>query len=161
MRSRSFHTVACLALAAAVVTTPTFATGDNTGHYTTRATFDDVVFELDNAIVSRGLAIHSAGNQFAKMLERTGADVGSTKPVYKHATFTEVCSAKYARMMVEADPALISNCPFIFFAYERIDRPGEVTVGYRRLSPGSTPAAKAAVTETEALLDAIVREAAK
>jgi uncharacterized protein (DUF302 family) len=156
MRSRPLFAVVCMALAG-----PVLAAGEEIGHYTTRTAFDDVVFELDNAIVSRGLAIHSAGNQFAKMLERTGADVGSTKPVYKHATFTEVCSAKYARMMVEADPALISNCPFIFFAYERIDRPGEVTVGYRRLSPGATSAAKKAVAETEVLLDAIVRDAAK
>jgi hypothetical protein len=158
MRSNVMSAV-CTFLALALV--PVQATADQLGLYVRRAAFDDVVFELDNAILARGFSVHSAGNQFARMLDRTGADVGSTKPVYRHATFTEVCSAKYARMMVEADPVLIGNCPFVFFVYEHMDRPGEVTIGFRRLSPGNTPAAKTAVVETEAMLDAIVRDAAK
>lgn len=153
--------LAASVFAVVAVVAPASAAADEFGVYITRSAFDDVVFELDNAVVSRGLAIHSSGNQFARMLERTGADVGSTKPVYKHATFTEVCSAKYARMMVEADPLLITNCPFVLFAYEHIDKPGEVTVGFRRLAPGATAAGKKAVNETEAMLDAIVRDAAK
>ena len=130
------------------------------GPYTSRSAFDDVRFELGNAVVSRGLSIHSEGN-FGKMLERTGADVGSTKPVYKQAEFIEVCSAKFARLMVEADPTLMSNCPFLLYVYERVDRPGEVVAGFRRLQPGTTSAGQKAVVETEAMLDAIVSEAVK
>ena len=145
-----------LAFALALFSTPAVAEGP----YTSKAAFDDVRFELGNAVVSRGLAIHSEGN-FGKMLERTGADIGSTKPVYKQAEFIEVCSAKYARAMVEADPALMGNCPFMLYVYERADRPGEVVVGFRRLHPSALPAGQKAVTETEAMLDAIVREAVK
>jgi uncharacterized protein (DUF302 family) len=134
---------------------------DEVGRYVSKSSFDDVVFELDNAIVSRGFAIHSAGNQFASMLERTGAAVGSIQQVYKDATFIEFCSAKHARMMVEADPHLISNCPFIVFAYVLPDRPREVVVGFRRLSVGATAAAHKAVAEAEAMLEAIARDAVK
>lgn len=128
--------------------------------YTSKAPFDDVRFELGNAVVARGLAVHSEGN-FGRMLERTGADVGSTKPVYIKAEFMEVCSAKFARLMVEADPTLMGNCPFMLYVYERVDRPGEVVAGFRRLHPSSTLAGQKAVAETEAMLDAIVREAVK
>ena len=130
------------------------------GPYTSKSAFDDVRFELGNAVIARGLSVHTEGN-FGKMLERTGADVGSTKPVYKQAEFVEICSAKYARLMVEADPALMGNCPFMLYVYERADRPGEVEVGFRRLQPGISPAAQKAVSDTEAMLDAIARDAVK
>ena len=133
---------------------------DAVGHFTTTKPFDDVLFDLENAILQRGLSQHSSGN-FGKMLERTGADVGSTKAVYTRAEFVEICSAKFARMMVEADPTLMSNCPFLFYVYERHDRTGERVVGFRKLAPGTTPQARSAVTETEAMLDAIARVAAK
>jgi uncharacterized protein (DUF302 family) len=124
------------------------------------APFDDVRFELSNAITTRGLAVHSEGN-LGKMLDRTGADVGSTKPIYRAAEFIEVCSAKYARLMFEADPTLIGNCPFLFFIYERADRPGEVVVGFRRLQNSATPEGQKAVADTEAMLHGIVRDAVK
>jgi uncharacterized protein (DUF302 family) len=140
---------------------PSGAGTEDFGRYVSQSAFADVLFELDNAIVARGLSIHSSGNQFARMLDRTGSDVGSTTQVYKDASFIEVCSAKYARMMVEADPALISNCPFIFYVYVLVDRPKDVVVSFRRLSPGTSAAAQKAVAETEAMLDSITREAAK
>jgi uncharacterized protein (DUF302 family) len=146
-----------LALSAAMTVAAAAEVGDSV---TKTAAFDDVRFELGNAITMRGLAVHSEGN-LGKMLERTGADVGSTKPVYKQAEFVEVCSAKYARLMVEADPALIGNCPFLFYVYERVDRSGEVVVGFRRLHTGTTASGQKAVAETEAMLDAIVRDAVK
>jgi uncharacterized protein (DUF302 family) len=127
---------------------------------TKAAAFDDIRFELGNAITTRGLAVHAEGN-LGKMLDRTGADVGSTRPIYKQAEFVEVCSAKYARLMVEADPALIGNCPFVFYVYERVEQPGRVVVGFRRLYPGVTPAGQKAVAETETMLDGIVRDAVK
>jgi uncharacterized protein (DUF302 family) len=127
---------------------------------TSKAAFDDVRFELGNAITMRGLSVHSEG-LIGKMLERTGADVGSTKPIYKQAEFVEVCSAKFARLMFEADPALIGNCPFMLYVYERADKPGLVVVGFRRLNGGATDTGRKATAETEAMLDAIVRDAVK
>jgi uncharacterized protein (DUF302 family) len=157
MRRTMYHLSAC---AITALVTITAAAADVGNPVTKKAAFDDVRFELSNAIITRGLAVHAEGN-LGKMLDRTGADVGSTKPVYKQAEFIEVCSAKFARLMVEADPALMSNCPFLFFVYERIDRPGDVVVGFRRLHSGMTADGKKAVSETEAMLDAIVRDAVK
>ncbi len=156
---RRFVARMCL-IAAVTVPLATSATADVGDPVTKDAAFDDVRFELGNAITTRGLAVHSEGN-LGKMLERTGPDVGSTKPIYKHAEFVEVCSARYARLMVEADPALIGNCPFLFYVYERVDRPGAVIAGFRRLHAGRTESGQKAVAETEAMLDAIVREAMK
>jgi uncharacterized protein (DUF302 family) len=147
-------------LAVIALAMTTAATADVGDPITKKAAFDDVRFELSNAITTSGMSVHSEGN-LGKMLDRTGADVGSTKPIYIHAEFVEVCSAKYARLMSEADPSLIGNCPFLFYVYERVDRPGDIVIGFRRLNPGSTPAGKKAVAETEAMLDAIVRNTVK
>ena len=64
--------------------------------YTKKAKYDDVKFELNNAIVGRGLTIDFNG-QVSKMLDRTGADVGSTKAIYKQAEYVSFCSAKLSR----------------------------------------------------------------
>ena len=49
-----------------------------------KGSYDDVRFELNNAIVARGLNPGATGN-ISEMLERTGAAVGSTTKVYKAA----------------------------------------------------------------------------
>jgi uncharacterized protein (DUF302 family) len=130
------------------------------GRYTTTAAFDDVRFDLGNAVLARGLSIQAEADLHA-MLTRTGADVGSITPIYKHAQFITMCSARYTRLMLEADPSLVPNCPFVLYAYETVGRPGEVVVGYRRLAPGQTEAGRKAVAEVEAMLDGIVRDAVK
>jgi hypothetical protein len=117
-------------------------------------------FELTNAIIGRGLTIDYTG-QIGKMLERTGADVGSTKPLYAHAEFMTFCSAKLSRAMMEADAANIAFCPYVVFVYEAADKPGETVVGYRRPTPVGNEASKKALAEIDALLDGIVKEAVK
>ncbi len=133
---------------------------DEFGVRTKQAAFDDVRFELGNAIVARGLTIHSEGN-FGKMLERTGADVGSSKEIYKAAEFVSICSAKFGRMLVEADPALMGACPFLMYVYERSDQPGLVTVGFRRLTPSADAATQQVIVSVETMLDGIVNDAMK
>jgi uncharacterized protein (DUF302 family) len=130
------------------------------GVRTTQAAFEDVRFELGNAIVARGLSVHSEGN-FGRMLERTGADVGSTKDVFRQAEFVTVCSAKLSRQLVEADPALMSACPFVLYLYERADQVGLVTVGFRRLPLMTLPGTAFAIAAVETMLDGIVRDAVK
>jgi uncharacterized protein (DUF302 family) len=127
--------------------------------YTSKRPFDEVRFELGNAVTQRGFAAHSEGN-LSKMLERTGADVGATAVVYKNAEFITFCSARYTRKMVEADPANAGNCPFQVFAYETMAKPGEVVVGFRRLGTPSA-ASRAAFVEIEAMLDGLVKDAVK
>lgn len=122
--------------------------------------FDDVKFDLGNAIIERGLVVDYAGN-VAGMLDRTGADVGSTTKLYKHAEYMLFCSAKLSRAMMEADPTNIGFCPFVIFLYERADKPGEIVVGYRPPVARGTDASKAALAEIDALLKGIVSDAVK
>lgn len=128
--------------------------------YTKAAAYDDVRFDLNEAIVGKGLNIEQIGN-IAQMLERTGADVGSTKPVYKHAEFFSFCSARLSRRMMEADPANIALCPYVVFIYEAVGKPGEIVVGYRRPAGGNAEASREALAAVDALLDGIAREATK
>lgn len=129
--------------------------------YDKTGTYADVRADLVDAIVNRGLVSDHAGN-IAGMLERTGADVGSTKPVYKAAEYMTFCSAKLSRAMMEVNPANMAFCPFTMFVFERAEKPGTVTVGYRR--PEATPgdaATKAVLDDIDKLLDQIAREATR
>jgi hypothetical protein len=126
--------------------------------YTSKAGFDEVQFELTNAIIARGLTIDYTGN-IGRMLERTGPDVGSVKPLYRKAEFVLFCSAKLSRAMMEADLGNIGFCPFVIFIYEPAARPGETVVGYRR--PISGDAAAPVLAEIDSLLDGIVKDAVR
>jgi hypothetical protein len=143
--------LACLASAAAA---------DEVRTYTGKAAFEDVKFELGNAIIARGLTIDYTG-QIGRMLERTGADVGSTKPLYAQAEFVTFCSAKLSRATMEADPANIAFCPYVIFIYQAADKPGETVVGYRRPQSSGSDASRKALGEIDALLDGIARQAVK
>jgi hypothetical protein len=128
--------------------------------YTRRAAYDDVKFELTNAVIGRGLTIDYTGH-IGRMLERTGADVGSSKPLYRAAEFLTFCSAKLSRAMMEADLANVGFCPYVVFLYEAADKPGEIVVGYRRPQPSGNEASRKALAEIDALLDGIVKDAVK
>jgi hypothetical protein len=136
--------------------------GQDVRSYTTKAAFDDVKFELGNAIIARGLNIDFTGD-IGRMLARTGQDVGSTKPLYAKAEFMTFCSAKLSRAMIEADLTNIGYCPYVVFIYEAAGKPGETVVGYRRpLRDGpASPSASPTLVEIDALLDGIVRDAVK
>jgi uncharacterized protein (DUF302 family) len=137
---------------------PAAAEGFNTR--TKAGSFDDVKFDLTNAIIERGLVIDHTGN-VAGMLARTGAEVGSTKVLYRHGEYMIFCSAKLSREMMEADPANIGLCPFVVFIYERADKPGEITVGYRNPTARGSPASMAAITSVHTLLGEIVADVVK
>lgn len=145
---------------AAVALSVTAVAAQDSKTYTSKKKFDEVRFELGNAVVARGFAVQSEGN-IAKMLDRTAADVGATKSVYKNGEYLQFCSAKYTRMMVEADPANFGNCPFLVFVYETTAKPGEVVVGYRGLGSARTAASKKVFAEIEKMLDGLVKDALK
>ncbi len=154
MRLR-FTILACLLM---LVLSPS-AGADELRSYTKAKPFDEVKFELTNAIVGKGLAIDNTG-AIGRMLDRTGPDVGSTKPIYKNAEFISFCSARYSRRMMEADPSNIGYCPFVVFIYERADKPGETIVGYRRPPQNAgDEASRKAFADIDKLLDDIAREA--
>ena len=124
------------------------------------ASYDDVKFDLTNAITNRGLVIDANGNVGA-MLERTGKDVGSTKPIYKAAEYFAFCSAKLSRDMMEADAGNLGFCPYVMFVYEMAAKPGEIVVGFRRLPAAGDAASQKALAAVESLLEGIAKEAVK
>lgn len=126
--------------------------------YSKKASYDDIRFELTNAIINRGLNIDYNGN-IGNMLARTGADVGSDKPIYKSAEFFTFCSAKLSRKMMEAEARNIAFCPYVMFIYESVGEPGTVVVGYRRPAASGSRKTSAALGEIDALLEGIAREA--
>ena len=94
------------------------------------------------------------------MLERTGKDVGSAKPLYVDAQSLQFCSAQLSRKMMEADAANVVMCPYTIVIYAAASNPDRVVVTYRRpMRQGGSPASRAALREVDALLDAIAREA--
>lgn len=124
--------------------------------------FEDVVFDLENAIVDEGLVIDYRGYLNA-MLERTSETVGAAtdgaKSPYIDATYMHFCSAALTHAAVSADPANVSICPYVVFAYELRSDPGTVVAGYRRPVAGTSPASLKALGDIEALLDKIVMSA--
>jgi uncharacterized protein (DUF302 family) len=121
------------------------------------ATYEDVRIDLENAIITEGLKLDYTGN-IAAMLQRTGPDVGSNQPIYQNAEFFTFCSAKLSRAMMEADPANMSQCPYIVFLYQRAATSKEVVVGYRKVAVAGRGAK--ALEEINKLLDRIARAAA-
>ena len=120
--------------------------------------YDDVRFDLENAIIDRGLVIDFVSH-VGDMLSRTRADVGSDKEIFVKAESMLFCSARLSRAAMEADPRNLASCPYAVFLYEEADRPGTVTVGYRRLEEVGSDASKKALADINALLMEIVGEA--
>lgn len=147
-----------LALLAAAVAAPTARAG-GIENVEARAAFVDVKQDVADAIINRGYVIDYTA-RIGEMLDRTGADVGSTTKVYGGAETVQFCSAVLSRAMMEADPGNIAYCPYVIFYYERADNPGTVVVGYRPLDETGAEASAAAKKTINALLAEIVREAA-
>lgn len=110
--------------------------------------FADAAFAVENAIIGRGLVIDYVSH-VGEMLNRTGADVGSDKEVFKEADIFLFCSAQLSRQVMEADPVNIANCPYEIFV---TDRDGAVEIGYRNYPEGP-------MKEVQTLLEEIVQEA--
>lgn len=126
--------------------------------YVKQGDYDDVRFELTEAIVARGLKLDLNGH-VADMLKRTGADLGDSTPIYKQGEYFLFCSAKLSRDMMAVDPAFIGFCPFTLFLYETSAKPGEIVVGYRRFPDVKSEAARKALGAVDALLDGVARQA--
>ena len=146
--------VAALALSAAGVAAQPVVIYKKAG-----AKFDDIRDNVKMAIESRGLVVDYQA-QIGKMLERTGAEVGSTKKLYADAQTLQFCSAKLSRRTMEVDASNVVMCPYSIVVYATAAKPDEVFVAYRRLmNPGAGPASRAVLKEVEGLLDAIAKEA--
>jgi len=122
-----------------------------------KGSFEDVYFDLKNAIINKGLVIDTV-LYVADMLKRTGKDVGSTKPIYLDGQTFGFCSAKLSRATMEADPENLAFCPYTIFIYEAADTPNTITVGYRKLSGGTSPQSKKALAAVNEFLSSIVKD---
>lgn len=124
----------------------------------TQGEYADVVDYVENSIINKGLTIDYSG-EVNRMLDRTGADVGSTKSIYTGAKFFLFCSATLSREMMEADARTMGLCPFSVYVYEAKAEPGVVHVGYRRPGEGANEAANKVLVKIDKLLESIITEA--
>lgn len=119
--------------------------------------FEDVMLDLESAVIDQGLVVDYTGH-IGDMLARTGDAVGAASP-YGNAQYLQFCSSKLTHAAVAADPANLSICPYVVFAYVTAVESGQVIVGYRRPVGADSDASRDALAEIEALLKAIVDEA--
>ena len=95
-----------------------------------QASFEQVKEALVLAIENRGLVINYTSH-IADMLDRTGADLGTTRRIYERAEIIEFCSARLSRQMMEADPHNIVLCPFAISIYALPGQSGKTWIAYR------------------------------
>ena len=122
------------------------------------AEFDDVKFDLENAIVNAGLKIIYQGN-IAEMLERTAGEVGTKGKVYDNAEFFTFCSAPNSHATMNADPRNIGYCPYLLYVYSLAGEKDITYVGYRRPLIVGAESSKAALMALDKLLEGLVKEA--
>lgn len=160
---RALHAIAAASLVAlngVIAAGPAFAAEPaSIVNYSKAGNFEDVRDDTKAAIEARGLVIDYTAF-IGRMLERTGKDVGSARPLYQDAVAFVFCSATLSRKTMEADLANLAMCPYSITVYATASEPGKVNVSYRRLarSDGSN-AARASLAEVNALLDGIAKEA--
>jgi uncharacterized protein (DUF302 family) len=126
--------------------------------YTATGTFEDVREDVALAIEKYGLVLERPLH-IGEMLERTGKDLGTPKPIYAKAEALQFCSATISRRTMEANPTNIVFCPYTIVVYTLHFDPKRVFVGYRRPTPVGSAESQASLREVEALLDGIVRDA--
>lgn len=121
--------------------------------------FADVKERLVFAIENRGLVL-SYTAYVGAMLERTGGEVGSSRPIYTNAEVLEFCSATLSRATMEADPHNIVFCPYSIAVYALASERERVYVAFRLLATGSRPeSSRQALLKVDKLIADVVREA--
>lgn len=126
---------------------------------TVEAEFEDIWFDLKDAIINAGLVIEHVGH-VGKMLERTAEVVSDpdnkSQPTYSQAKYLQFCSSKLTHQATGADPRNLSVCPFIIYAFEARQSPGKVSVGYRNPDFGDLDNTAPLKVETHQFLKKLV-----
>lgn len=131
---------------------------------TIEAAFEDVLLELQDAIIERGLVIDYTGH-VDKMLERTAdaagsvTEGGSASP-YLNAKYMQFCSAALTHEAVSANPQNLAICPYLVYLYEARSEPGIVRIGYRKPVFGPSKASRKVEAKINAFLTEIVDQVA-
>jgi len=126
--------------------------------YKKQGSFADTRDLIKDAIIGRGLVINNVSH-IGDMLERTGKDLGTTRPVYLHAESLEFCSATVSRGTMEASPYNIVFCPYIISIYSLPSDPKTSYVLYRRPQIVGSEASRKSLVEVEKLLEGIIQDA--
>lgn len=118
--------------------------------YTYDGTYEDALFAVENAIVSKGLKVDSVSH-IGDMLARTKVDIGATQDIYDDAVAFQFCSATLSRKVMEADPLNLAHCPYRIFVFEK---EGAVVIGHVAMPEGIMQEVEALLTEiAESALD--------
>jgi len=134
------------------------AAGPVLEEYVVEGEYEDVRYDLEDAIVARGLTVDHVSH-VSDMLQRTAGVVEGATQIYKKGEQFQFCSAKLSREAMQADPANIVFCPYMVFMYERVDEPGKVHVGYRKLNEIGSERSIKALNAVNTLLKGIITEA--
>ncbi|NRG19301.1 DUF302 domain-containing protein [Rhizobiales bacterium] len=156
--------MACLFALAFLAPAGAQATQENQTTKAVKATFEDVMLELQDAVIGRGLVIDYTGH-VDKMLERTAEAAGGVTTAgglspYLNAKYVQFCSAKLTHEAVNANPQNLSICPYLVFIYETKAEPGTVHVGYRKPVFDPSQASEAISEKINAFLQEIVDDVA-
>jgi len=137
-------------LAAAFAIAGSAAAAQSAIFYSTDESFDDISFAVESAILDKGLVIDNVSH-VGDMLNRTGADVGSTTAIYDAADVYSFCSATVSREVMEAHPMNIVYCPYGIFVAQ-LTGSDEVIVGFPQYPDGE-------MQKVQELLDGLVKTA--
>jgi hypothetical protein len=132
-------------------------------HYSKQGDFEEVLHDLQDAVINRGLVIDYIGH-VNTMLNRTSEAAESVtktgnKSPYLNAKYIQFCSAKLTHEAVSANPYDLAICPYVVFIFEAHSEPGKIVVGYRRPIPGPSQMTRDAFAKIDGLLEEIVKEA--
>jgi len=122
----------------------------------TEGDFEDVVFEIESAVVDRALVLDFHGHS-GDMLERT-ADVNEATTPFTDARYFDFCSPALTHAAIAASPENLTICPYVVYACQLKDSPDTVTVGYREPGGAGDEASEAAPSDIEARPREIVDE---
>ena len=125
--------------------------------YVVEGEYEDVRYDLDDAIVSRGLTVDHVSH-VSDMLQRTAGVVAGARQIYLKGEQFQFCSAKLSRKTMQADAANIIFCPYMIFMYERADEPGKIHIGYRKLNEVGSDESINALNAVNTLLKNIITE---
>lgn len=142
------------------VATQACAEGDLVVSRAVKGEFAEVRERLVLAIELQGLVVDHA-SKVGEMLTRTAKDLGASRRIYGEAEVLQFCSAVVSRQMMETDAGLLAFCPYGIAVYTLASDPHTTYLAFRRPSAGASGAQKTALERVEALLTAIVDDAAR
>ncbi|WP_353570938.1 hypothetical protein [Candidatus Albibeggiatoa sp. nov. BB20] len=99
--------------------------------YSSNETLEDVKFELENAIASKGFTLNDSLH-ISEMLQRTGKDLGITEPVYIGAESLSFCSAILTHKFAQSHPAYMVLCPLTMAIYTTAAEPDKTYIAFRK-----------------------------